>query len=247
MKKLSSVLSGSSGPIKLFFAQGVALVALSLFMIVGCQRQQAEPGEDTGLSSKGIQSVGELHNDVCTYLMGYQQFLNGYASPSDRLDQIEILISNEYGVNESLDSWVGSDGKVIDFNVQNSTYFNAAEIGLVQQILADVPQHNWLDANAIANWNTKMAAYLTTINTSQFQHQEELRNSVSVAQYSAAMWYGQVTSTPNPPIQASWACFVGAVMEDLDFYGSVCTEDFGTCGVLAGVYSYWQYNQCENP
>jgi hypothetical protein len=233
------------------------LLYLIVFLFfLGCKNNSEEiilsnnsslpEGFDQGASHRD-QTPGEIHNDVCLFLLNNKDTINTYSTLSQQFDFIEGLIYDEFNTTISLDSMLNGDGELNVYSIQNSSGLDLEGKNLIHQILDDGKYHDWESSTTLEDWLDKFDDYKNTVDTSStMSNKSFVRNIINVAENSSELWYIEVENDIVPPI-AAFGCIWEAFWDDVGFYSDVCADDPGpSCPILAGVYSYASYNNCES-
>ncbi|MEM7037510.1 MAG: hypothetical protein AAF570_11055, partial [Bacteroidota bacterium] len=137
-------------------------------------------------------------------------------------------------------------GEILDFSVADATHYTQAEKNFVQSILNSVHAHDWLNPNALVNWNATLATYTDALENSNFTNKRGLRNTIDIAAHSAVEWYNESFGGGLPPTQESVYCAYQAIRDDIDFYSNFCDgADDWSCLATSGVYSSISYIGCK--
>lgn len=225
-------------------------IFLVMTILISCNSETQEftnsELENALLTLRNSQSPGQIHNEVCEFLLGKNNEISNYSNLNDQFNFIKNLIYQKYSIMISIETLVDRNGNLIQYSVMNSSSLNQEEKLFIKNVYIIIENFNWQSSTILQDLENEFNNLdAQIINSQTMQNKDFMLEILSIARHSTFLWHNQITSgqrhIPDFP------CLFGAIADDVDYYSSACGDIPGDfCPFIAGIYSYHSYTQCAN-
>jgi hypothetical protein len=167
---------------------------------------------------------------------------------------MEVLFDQAYGITVSLDYLYSS---VVDDYISvsiDSSDLEQNEKDFLNAIIDEADNYNWDPSTAVSDWQNYMDQLVCDALDSLFTNENIVLATISIAKYSAELWYdspiqfhGGNSAESRAPTNPK--CFYRALVDDIQFYADWCDgspNPFDPCLAATAVYSVGSYDGCAD-